>query len=87
MLGFFSFAMRSAFAVAKIAVLAVTRLAVLGSSVKDCKRILLTLKTSIRFNRYCKARSCICPQPYDQDFDLSMLDLFGICHEAVWVPT
>ena len=34
-------------------------------------------------NRHCKACSCIWPQPYDPDFDLSMLDLFSICHEAV----
>ena len=37
-------------------------------------------------NRYCKARPCTWPQPYDPDFDLSMLDLFNICHEALWVP-
>ena len=38
------------------------------------------------FNRHCRARPCKWPQPYDPDFDLSMSDLFDICHEAVWVP-
>ncbi len=37
------------------------------------------------FNRHCKARSCIWPQPNDPDFDLSMLDLFGIYRtEVTW---
>ncbi len=30
-------------------------------------------------NRHWMARSCIWPQPYDPDFDFSMVDLFGIC--------
>ncbi len=40
------------------------------------------LESGFQLNSHCKARSCIWPQPYDPDFDLSMLDLFGIGHES-----
>ncbi len=57
--------------------------------IKSIKRPCILLYFNL--NKYCKARSCIWPRPYDPDFDLSMSDLLGICYEAVaenlrWVP-
>ena len=38
-----------------------------------------------QFNKRCRACSCIWPQPYDPDFDLSMSNMLGMLHEAGWL--
>ena len=45
----------------------------------------IRVSSQCHFYRHCEARSCIWPQPYDSGFYLSMSDLFGICHGALWV--